>query len=101
MMKLKLLLIGVLTIALLGIASESYALLDYEIYTKNRNSELQETRDQVRANGSAPTGLFSKEFDTNKDGVIDRTEAEAIETVLGVNVSPTPAATVPPPAEKE
>lgn len=71
---------------LLGLASLLQAsLVNWESHLKWKKEKLQEAVAEVQKKGSYPVfSAATKPYDTNHDGVIDRTEVKAMEAFLGV-----------------
>lgn len=77
---------------------EAVALVDQGKFQQFVRVELQKVLDGISQNGTAPVRYpFVSSYDTNKDGVIDETEAPPIRAFLGVNQKQISAANETPP----
>ncbi|MBP9865892.1 MAG: hypothetical protein KBC91_05780 [Candidatus Omnitrophica bacterium] len=77
---------GVILVSLVFFAAAheaKSALIDWAKHEEWRRKQLTALVTEVNLKGSAPYVIMSfSNYDTNKDGVIDRNEVEAIKTLL-------------------
>lgn len=78
--------LSVFTVAVCAmfVSGDAFALIDHEKLNRNKKKELTQVYEVYKAQGSAPaTGKYAKVYDTNQDGRIDSTEAQALQQFIG------------------